>query len=203
MELDQLLDILESDLRMYVAEFARRRLFVHAGVVGWHGQAIVVAGRSYSGKTTLVRELVRAGATYYSDEYAVFDARGYVYPYPTPLSIREVPDSPPRRYPVEELGGVQGLKPLPVGMVLLGRYRERARWRPRPLSPGRAVLQLLTNTVAARQRPDGALATLLGVVAHARVLQGVRGEAEPIASAVLNGVDGRSSVPHGSGGEHR
>jgi hypothetical protein len=34
---------------------------------------------SYSGKTTLVSELIRAGATYYSDEYAVIDERGRVH----------------------------------------------------------------------------------------------------------------------------
>src|ERR1700749_911879 len=62
---------LESDLQLYVAERAPRRVFVHAGVVGWKGRAVVIPGRSLSGKTTLVVELVRAGAEYYSDEDAV------------------------------------------------------------------------------------------------------------------------------------
>src|SRR6201989_340392 len=62
--------VLESDLRLYVAERARRRVFVHAGAVGWRGRAILIPGRSFSGKTTLVAELVKAGAKYYSDEYA-------------------------------------------------------------------------------------------------------------------------------------
>ena len=43
-------------------------------IVTWgRGRAIVIPGRTFSGKSTLVAELVRAGATYYSDEYAVED----------------------------------------------------------------------------------------------------------------------------------
>ena len=86
MNLDSVFDTFESDLRIFVAEFAKHRVFVHAGVVGWKGRAIVIPGRSYSGKSTLVAELVRAGATYYSDEYAVFDARGRVHPFQNPSS---------------------------------------------------------------------------------------------------------------------
>lgn len=54
--LDPALEALESDLHLYVAERARRRFFVHAGVVGWRGRAIVIPGRSFSGKTSLVAE---------------------------------------------------------------------------------------------------------------------------------------------------
>ncbi len=65
---DQVLEALERDLQLHVAERARRRVFVHAGVVGWGGRAIVIPGRTTRGKTTLVKALVDAGATYYSDE---------------------------------------------------------------------------------------------------------------------------------------
>src|SRR6267143_94986 len=87
LDVEQIFERFESDLRLLVAELARRRVFVHAGVVGWKGRAIVVPGRSFSGKTSLVAELVRAGETYYSDEYAVFDSRGRVHPFPKPLEI--------------------------------------------------------------------------------------------------------------------
>src|SRR6185295_969546 len=159
-ELDELCDGLESHLSFSVAMTARRRLFVHAGVVGWHGRALVIPGRSLSGKTTLVAALVRAGATYYSDEYAVFDQHGRVHPYPKRLSIREEPGKPPRICPVEELGGRAGARPLPVGLIAVAAYTPGARWRPRALSRGQAVLALLGNTVLARIRPDLALPTL-------------------------------------------
>src|SRR4051812_46545639 len=57
-DVGQVLETFESDLRLFVAETARRRLFVHAGVVGWRGQAILLPGQSMSGKTSLVVELV-------------------------------------------------------------------------------------------------------------------------------------------------
>src|SRR5689334_7192989 len=69
-DLDEALLRLESALHLYVAEKARRRLFLYAGVVSWNDRAIVLPGRTMSGKTTLVAALVRAGARYYSAEYA-------------------------------------------------------------------------------------------------------------------------------------
>ncbi|HBY94397.1 MAG TPA: hypothetical protein DEP84_10620, partial [Chloroflexi bacterium] len=118
-DLDPLFDTFESDVQLSVAESAPDRLFVHAGVIGWGGRAIVTPGRSLSGKTTLVAEFVRAGATYYSDEYAVLDRRGYVHPYPRPLAIREAATAKPKKWPVEALGGTAGVVPLPVGLVVV------------------------------------------------------------------------------------
>jgi hypothetical protein len=57
----------------FIARSAPAHLFVHSGVVGWKGRAVLIPGRSFSGKTTLVRAFLEAGATYYSDEYAVLD----------------------------------------------------------------------------------------------------------------------------------
>lgn len=127
---------LEADIRLFVAEEAHERLFVHAGVVGWGGQAIVLPGGSGTGKSTLVAALVQAGATYYSDEYAVFDSHGYVHPYPRPLNLRGEAQGRSRRVPVEELGGARGQRPLPVGLVIVTEHQANAHWRPRPLSPG-------------------------------------------------------------------
>ncbi len=88
LDLEPVFETLESDLRLSVASEAKRRIFLHAGVVGWKGRAIVLPGRTFSGKSTLVAELLRAGATYYSDDLAVLDARGRVHPFATPLAIR-------------------------------------------------------------------------------------------------------------------
>jgi hypothetical protein len=181
---DFLLSAFQSDLHLYVAEFARRRLFVHAGVVGWRDQAIVIPGTSMSGKSTLVAALLRAGATYYSDEYAVFDTRGRVHPFPRPLSLRDGPGGRQRRVRAETLGSV-GRQPLPVGLVALLRYRPGARWRPQTMSAGPAVLDLLANTIAARRRPELAFLTLSQVASSARVLKTARAEADAAATALL------------------
>lgn len=189
-DLESLFETFESDLRLFVAELAKHRVFVHAGVVGWKGQAIVIPGRSYSGKSTLVAELVRAGATYYSDEYAVLDSRGRVHPFYKPLELREEGEFRQTKITAAELGGHSGTKPLPVGLVLMTQFKNGARWRPRKLTPGKGVLEMLFNTVSARRSPEKALATLQRVTAQAEVLKGVRGSAAEVVPAVLKRVEG-------------
>ena len=184
-KLEALLELLESSVRMYVARSAPDKIFVHAGAVGWRGRAIIIPGRSFSGKTSLVAELVRAGADYYSDEYAVFDARGLVLPFPKPLSLRLNGDVRQQDFHVEELGGRAGTKPLPVGLVVVSSYKKGARWRPRMLSPGQGALALLSNTVAARTEPARALATFQQVMSHALALKGLRGEASELVDSLL------------------
>jgi hypothetical protein len=185
-ELFQAIDAFESDLQLYVAETAPRRVFVHAGVVGWQGKAIVIPGRSFSGKTTLTTELVKAGMTYYSDEYAVLDAQGRVHHYARPLSIRQNGHlEKPKKFRVETFGGRSGNKPLPVGLVLVSKYKPGAKWRPRQLSAGEGALALLSNTVSARREPQSTLATLHKVVSHAPVLKGQRGEAQQVIDFIL------------------
>lgn len=182
---EEALEMFESDLQMHVATEAPRRVFVHAGVVGWKGQAILVPGRSYSGKTTLIAELIKAGATYYSDEYAVLDARGRVHPYPRPLQIRESETGKQNRYTIEKLGGRAGVKPLPVKLVIVSKYKPGARWRPRELSAGQGVLELLNQTVSARVQPGKAFATLQQVATQALILKGARGEAEEMIAPLF------------------
>jgi hypothetical protein len=183
---EELFERFESDLQLAVAEGARRRVFVHAGVVGWRGRAILVPGRSFTGKTTLTAELVRAGATYYSDEFAVLDTEGRVHPYAKPLSVREGGTHRQRKVSVEEFGGRSAKGPLPVGLVVVSEFSDTARgWRPRVLSPGQGSLALLSNTIPARRRPAEVLETLEMVVRGAAVLRGARGEAVEAARKIL------------------
>jgi hypothetical protein len=58
-------EAVESWAQLTVATVAEGLVFVHVGVVGWRNRAIVIPGRSLSGKSTLVLELVGAGADYY------------------------------------------------------------------------------------------------------------------------------------------
>jgi len=186
LELDDVMTALETDLQLHVAEFAPRRVFVHAGVVGWRGRAILLPGPSHAGKTTLVAALVRAGATYYSDEYAVLDDSGRVHPYPRDPRVRGEDDRT-RPVALATLGAVPaGRAPLAVGLVALARYRAGASWRPRPLSPGQGALGLLAHTVPARLRPERAMAALRGVAAQAPAWKGTRGEADETAAWLLD-----------------
>ena len=185
LNLSEILQALERDARLFVAERARRRIFVHAAAVGWNGRAIVIPGKSMSGKTTLAAEFVRAGATYYSDEYAVLDARGRVHPYAKPLSIRNSDDYHQADFPAEAFGGRIGTVPLPVGMLLVTRYRRGSRWRPREISSGMGALALLANTVAARSLPERTMNVVRNALVTASVLAGIRGEATGVVESVL------------------
>lgn len=185
---NDVLEVFESSLQLYVAEFAKDRVFIHAGVVGWKGRAILIPGRSFSGKTTLVAALLRRGASYYSDEYAVLDSDGYVHPYSKPLAIREGGTARQTKYRAEALGGRRGTRPLPVGVVVVSKYQAGARWRPRHLSQGLGALALLDNAVSARRQPEVVLSTLQKAVSHAAILKGIRGEADETVKSILQEV---------------
>ena len=188
-EFSGVLDAFESHVQLTVAEYAPRRVFVHAGVVGWKGRAILIPGSSHSGKTTLVDQLIRAGATYYSDEYAVLDGRGLVHPYARALGLRMPNSNQSKKVPAEEIGAAVGSKPLRVGLVVATNYKAGARWQPRPLTRGKGVLELLSNTVSARSQPEMALRILPAALASARILKGVRGEAGEIVESILESVE--------------
>lgn len=186
LEFDEILFAFEADLELRVAEFARGSVFVHAGVVGWRGGAIVLPGQSFTGKSTLVEALVRAGADYYSDEYAVLDAKGRVRPYARPLSLRTDAEGGVRVVRPQDFGGRTGKKPLPVEHVILTRFRPGAQWRPRKCSTGQAIMALLGHTIPARRKPAAVLTALRNAVAGASVLRGSRGEAQEFALRLLN-----------------
>jgi len=178
---DRALDVFESELQLAVARLARPEVFVHAGVVAVGGRAIVVPGRSGTGKTTLVRALVDAGATYYSDEYAVLAPDGRVRPYARRPSVR-VGAGYKKRQPVPRL---RGRGPIRLGLVVETRYRKGAHWDPVPLSAGECVLTLLANTVPVRDRPAEVLVALARATAGVRGLRSERGAAAQTARELV------------------
>jgi hypothetical protein len=143
-------------------------------------------GRTFAGKTTLVRSLVEAGAVYYSDEFAVLDETGRVHPYARPLSYRPPDGGPSVDYRVDETGGAVGDQPLPVGLVIFAKYRPGAEFDPQPLSPGAGALTLLEHAVPAQNRPDQTIRHISRAVAGATVLHGERGEADEVAPRLLD-----------------
>ncbi len=184
-ELGQVLKAFEADLHLYTATESSDMTFLHAGVVGWRGRAILVPGPSFCGKTTLVRELLRLGAMYYSDEFAVVDNSGLVHPFARPLGIRRDRSYVQTKYTAEKLGAASGVKPLPMGMAVICKFETGVRWQPTPLSQGQGTLELLANSVAVRSQPHQTLRRLHKLAGQAVFVRGTRGEAREAAASIL------------------
>jgi hypothetical protein len=200
LELDEVLAALEVDMEYTIAIGARRKVFVDAGVVGWHGRALVVLEAAGAGTTSLVAALIRAGATYYADRYAVLDTHGRVHPFPTaPRPAGGNGDVPPA-FSIESLGGRVGREPLPVGAIVVFSHAARARWRPRALTQGQAALALLERAVSAAERPAFTLRVVDAAVASAHaVMRGTLDDASDVATALLAATEGNAHAPLGGG----
>ena len=187
---DHLLGSLGSAVRIAVAEYAVGRVFIHAGVVGWKGRAIIIPARSFKGKSTLTAELVRRGALYYSDEYAVLDEKARVHPFPKLLSLRGIKnDFDQIDRTVEDLGGKTGKRPIPVGMVVITEFKKGAKWNPKVLNPGEGALELLNNAVPIRRDPQFALPILGNAAKDALAFRSKRGEAKDVAPLIIDLLD--------------
>jgi hypothetical protein len=175
-----------SKLRLTIAEYADSRVFLHAGVVGWNGKAIVIPGKSFQGKTTLVAELIKRGALYYSDEYAVLNEEGLVYPFPKTLSLRGFVDKYKQvETEAQSIGGKIGAEPIPVGMVLITEYEAGAEWKPRIISAGQGIMEILAHTIPIRYNPQFSLQVLNKMANHAIIAKSKRGEARDFVETLL------------------
>jgi hypothetical protein len=188
--LDVALDSLERIVRMRLALDAQDRIFVHAGVVGHAGGAMLIPGLSFTGKTTLVAALVRAGATYYSDEYAALDDDGFVHPFHT---VRLLDDNNHGDRSLQALGGAAADPPLPVHAIVMTTYRPGNEWAPKPLSTGQGALQLLAHAVPARDRPTETVRAITRAARNAILLEGDRGEADSLAPLLLAALEARAA----------
>lgn len=179
-------DILESHIRMTVAEFADEFVFLHAGAVRYKDKAIIIPARSFSGKTTLVAELAKRGLEYYSDEYAVIDRDGFLHPFPKQLSMRGIiSDYEQVDMDVEEFGGTKGEKPIIIGLILVSKYKKRSKFQPQIMSSGEGIIESIANSVSIRQNPEFVLKVLGIVVNQAKVIKTNRSEAKQFADKFL------------------
>jgi len=178
-------DAVESWAQLTVATLAKKLVFVHAGVVGWRNRAIVIPGRTLSGKTTLALALVEAGADYYSDEYAIFDSEGRVHPY---RRLPKLKAAPVHTLPSRDFGRLlcgPPPRPIPLGWVLISRYEAGSSWQPRRLTCGETLLGLLDNTIPLRSRPEDSVRALAKAMTNVQGFEGLRGEAASFARQAL------------------
>jgi hypothetical protein len=184
---EEALDAFEHMVRLRFAQNSPTHFFLHAGAVAYRGSGIIIPGASFSGKTTLVSALVRAGAEYYTDENAVLDGTGMLHPYPKPLGVREVPGEwTQTAQTVDALGGVGGTNPVPVKLVVVSEYRPGATWDPETLSPADTVLALMQYTVGGLERPAESIQVMRRAAEGVTALKGERGDADAVAAELMD-----------------
>jgi hypothetical protein len=186
-DLDLAIAALDVHVQSYIALHAPDQIFIRAGVVGYRGYAILVAGGPISGKSTLVQALVDAGATAYSEDYAPLDESGRVRPYfRTVVAGAERAERANGQAPVDDAE----LEPLPLGAIVLTAYRRGAEWQPKSLSRGEAVLAVMSHAEPGSERPAE---TFRGITNALRgdvvALQSDRGEAAAVAPLLLADVE--------------
>jgi hypothetical protein len=209
---DALLDLFDRLVHALLARlFAQGIYVIHAGAVVFHGGALILAGRSGQGKTTLTLGLLRRGLGLLSDEFAVVKpVERRLLPYHRSLHVRPgTPELIPElrflhQRPRHELGGGSewALTPQDLDRALPGCLAAAAPLRyvlllegvpstdkPPAITPipaALAALELLRGAWAASIDFDGTLAQV------GRLLDGTpcarlrAGALEPTLDAILS-----------------
>lgn len=169
-------DVLVSQLKGFRA--------VHAGAVLIDGRALLLPGSSHAGKSSLVAELLRRGAAYFSDEYALIDLRGMVHSYPRPLLLR---NGSPRQSLVhpEELNATIVADPAPVGWIIAVDYVPDELWNIGRISQAEALMLLLSNTPHEMSEHPEMVDSFLRIAETADCYQGTRGDVVDAASQIF------------------
>lgn len=177
-------DQLEQTVTLFAVRGLVRFVAVHAAVLESNGRAIVIPAASGGGKSTLSMAAHRAGLTVLSDEYALIDpASGLVTGWPRPVRVLRA-DRTVDRHRIATASG-----PIPVGVLAFLTHQEQAApgdaggWS--PLTPAKAVGELLSHTICARDRPHESFDAALAVARTARAVKGSRGEADDEVAALV------------------
>ncbi len=178
-EIEGALLLLRRQLFFLAVDHARDHLVVSAGVVAHQGRAIVLPGRTMVGKSVLVAALLRAGALYYTDDWAVIDRDGRAHPYPGLLNIRGE-----GRVSAESLGAGVGDTPIPVGLIARIVFKAGSRWDPQPRTAAEGAMMLIGHAYG-MDDPAAAMKIARATVADARVIEGERDDADGAAAALL------------------
>lgn len=163
---------------------------VHAGVVMLDGRVLLFPGSTHAGKSALVAELLRRGATYFSDEYALIDAEGLIHPYPRPLLVR---DGNPMQTPLlaEDCNAPVATAPAPLGWIFALRYQPEDGWNVAAASQSEALMILLKNTPHVLADSPEMIGIFQRAVTAAECFGGTRGEAAEAADKIVEMIGNR------------
>ncbi len=157
------------------------KIYLHAGGVVWNGMGILIPGTSYAGKTSLIKELIKAGAEYYSDDCLILDADGNMLPFPRDLAVRTESGRIFRN--AAFFGAQTGTDKVRIDLILFTQFSANAVWKPEKITPGSCVLRLMDNFYyrpAISDAPQAIFKILTALTSRAEIYAGQRGEAEQV-----------------------
>jgi hypothetical protein len=201
---DALLDLLDRMVHAILERLlAQGRIVFHAGALAYRGGALILAGRSGQGKTTLALGLLRRGLGLLSDEFAVVDRNAaHILPYRRSLHVRPgTPELIPELCflydrPCHERGGgsewavaphdlerafpgcVGQAAPLRHVLLLAGTPRSDQAPAIAPIPAALATMELLRGAWAASVDFDATLAQASRLLGHATCARLQTGELE-------------------------
>jgi len=166
----------------YLIRACTSGVMLHAAAVARNGNALVLAGKSGAGKTTLATWLVCRGFDYLTDELLYLDTQAMsVNGFARPLHLKK--SARTLFAGVIDRDGGAALMQSPLGIhvsparlgsrvaqsacpraLVLPAYRAGARFDLRPLSKAQAATRLMGCLVNARERPQHGFDDVLGLV---------------------------------------
>jgi hypothetical protein len=157
----ELLFLFDKELTVELEKQRPDLYFVHAAVLAFGNEAVMLVGKSGSGKSTTTWALLHHGWRYFSDELGPLDLQtGEVYPYPHALCLKDVP---PGSYPLPQntlytaralhiptaaLPSEVGEGPAPLSAIFFVQYQPKAAGPiVQPLSKAEAAAHLFANAL--------------------------------------------------------
>jgi hypothetical protein len=183
--LEDVVPFLQAHLDQAIVPRLTEVVPIHAGVVSWQGAAVLIAGASHAGKSTLVAEPLGRGCIYFSDEYALIDGAGRAHPYPRALMLR---NGRPEAHPAlaSMWNADTGRAPVPVRLVLALEYSPSAAWKVCRAGQSETLLMLLKHTPRPLMESAEIFAPLVRLASGATCYAGTRGEAADAADRILD-----------------
>jgi hypothetical protein len=128
--------LLLQELTRLAAPNRHLKAILHAGACGTPQAAVILAGPSFSGKSTLCAALMDAGFFCYSDDSACLTENFQVAGMPFALALRESP-----RFRPSNLAGQSATVP-PVALIFVNYQRDASECELHPLSAFDSFIEL-------------------------------------------------------------
>lgn len=174
-----------TDLQVLIAGKIENRVFIHAAVVAIDGKAIILPGQSGVGKSTITSALIRLGAQYLSDEFALIDSMGMVHPYARYLAIKN-PTFGVKRLSPEAFGALSFEGIAAPKAVVFARFKPSGSNVLIKLSRSELILNCMPHCLGIRSQVPETLASLNALSMRVQGYSAERGEAEEFAKVLLD-----------------